>query len=99
MMLGGEIIMSERTAQLLQEVLALDLQERIDVASRLDQSIQSELPEWPHETDEDEEHAELLRRLATVEDGSAELIPFEEAMSRIASELDRRQKARDAAKP
>jgi hypothetical protein len=90
--------MSERSAQLLQEVLALPPDDRAEFTRLLREHEEAELPEWPQEIDEEEEHAELLRRLASVEDGTAQLIPFEEAMDRITTELDRRQKARDSAK-
>lgn len=85
--------MSERASQLLREVLALQLAERIELADRLEASIEEELPPFPS-VSEEEEHAELLRRLEMVENGTAELVPFDLAMSQIRKELDRRRAER-----
>lgn len=91
--------MSERTAQLLQEVLALPPDDRAEFTRLLWEKEMAELPEYPCDRTEEEEQAELDRRLASIEDGTADPVPFDEAMDRIAEELARRQKARDAAKP
>ncbi len=91
--------MSERANQLILEVLALPLEEREEVLSQLYEAEMAELPEGIHVPDEEEEHAELLRRLAMIEDGTAELVPFDDAMDRITEELSRRQKIRDAPQP
>lgn len=91
--------MSERANQLLAEILALPREERWEVTRQLLEREQEEIPELP-ESDESEEEAEarwreeLDRRLASIADGTAELIPWEKARAEIAAELERRRAAR-----
>lgn len=80
--------MSERTGQLLQELLALQLTERISVANRLDESIEAELPEPPNdagtEDDLDErDHRQLLARVAEADAHPERIIDGERAMREI----------------
>jgi putative addiction module component (TIGR02574 family) len=82
MMLGGEIIMSERTAQLLQEVLALPPEERAEFSRLLWEHEDNELPETDP-TEEEANYQLLLQRLAEVDAHPDKLIPGEQAMQEI----------------
>jgi putative addiction module component (TIGR02574 family) len=87
--------MSERTVQLLQEVLALPPDDRAEFSRLLWEHEDAALPEWPHEIDEEAEHAELLRRLASIEDGTAKPRPWAEARAEIRQKLARKRAERD----
>jgi hypothetical protein len=90
----------ERANQLLTEILGLPEAERRELTRQLLDREEQELPEFP-ETDESEEEArirwqaELDRRLASVADGTAELIPIDEALDRGLEELRRRRELRE----
>jgi putative addiction module component (TIGR02574 family) len=84
--------MSGEATNLLQQALNLPPDERYEFAQRLLDSLDSEdlLPDDPAV------RAELERRLKSVEDGTAELIPWEQARENIRAELDRRRAARES---
>jgi hypothetical protein len=90
----------ERANRLLTEILSLPLDERRELTRQLLDREDQEFPEFP-ETDETEEEArvrwqaELDRRLASVADGTAELIPIDEALDRGREELRRRRELRE----
>jgi putative addiction module component (TIGR02574 family) len=75
--------MSESAAKLLEQLLTLPEAERAEIADRLWDSLPA-----GSVTDDPEFHAELERRLASVADGTAELIDgehfFREARERLA---------------
>ena len=82
--------MSGEANGLLQQALNLPPDERYHLAQQLLDSLEGEelIPDDP------EYRAELDRRLQSVADGTAELIPWEEARENIRSELERRRAAR-----
>ena len=83
--------MSGEADALLQRALNLPPDERYQLAQQLLDSLEGEdlLPDDP------EFRAELDRRLKSVEDGTAEFIPWEEAREQIRAELERRRAARE----
>jgi hypothetical protein len=89
--------MSERSGQLLQELLALQLTERISVAISLDESIEAELPEPPIDTGSEEElddrdHRQLLARVAEAEAHPERIIDGERAMREIREYIRTKQR-------
>ena len=83
--------MSDAAATLLQQALALPEPDRRWLADQLDASLgegESQLPDDPVF------RAELARRLQSIADGTAELIPWEIARENIRTELERRREAR-----
>ncbi len=89
--------MSERTGQLLQELLALQLTERISVANRLDESIEAELPEPPNEVGSEDElderdHQLLLARVAEADAHPERIIDGERAMREIREYIRSKQR-------
>lgn len=76
--------MSERSRQLLQELLALDLAERIAVADQLVESIDAELPAVAEDDDQEEaDHRLLLQRVAEADAHPELLIDGDQAMREI----------------
>jgi putative addiction module component (TIGR02574 family) len=88
--------MSEAATTLLDQLLKLTEADRAMIADRLWESLsdakQQELID--ETTDDPEFQAELERRLDTVTDGTAELIPWEKARETIREELEHRRAAR-----
>lgn len=88
--------MSEVATTLFDELLKLPEADRAQIADRLWASLsdaaQQELLGDP--TDDPEFRAELDRRLESVANGTAELIPWEQARANIREELERRRVAR-----
>ena len=81
--------MSGEAHALLQQALNLPPEERYEFARRLLDSLGDDLlPNDP------EYQTELQRRLDSVADGTAELIPWEQARAEIEAELERRRAAR-----
>ena len=83
--------MSDAATTLLEQALALPEDDRRWLAGQLDASIEpgdSQLPDDPAF------RAELDRRLQSIADGTAVLIPWEVARENIRAELDRRRAAR-----
>jgi putative addiction module component (TIGR02574 family) len=73
--------MSPDVDSLTSQVLALPLEQRVELAQRLWQSLEGQL-------DEDEElFAEIARRDAEIESGSVKPIPYDEAMRDIRESL------------
>ena len=86
--------MSGEAETLYQQALNLAADERYQLAQRLLFSLaDDELPDDP------EYRVELDRRLQSIADGTAELVPWEEARDRIRAELDRRRAARQSGNP
>jgi putative addiction module component (TIGR02574 family) len=85
--------MTDAANTLLQQALGLSPEDRIEVAEQLYQSFGDDLL-----PDDPEFHAELNRRLESIENGSAVLIPWKEAREEIRAELERRRAARQAEK-
>ena len=84
--------MSGEANALLQQALNLPPDERYQLAQKLLDSLDGEdlLPDDP------EFRAELDRRLKSIEDGTADVVPWEQARENIRAELDRRRAAREA---
>jgi putative addiction module component (TIGR02574 family) len=87
---------SETATKLLEQLLALPEDERLLVADRLWDSLGDEKKQeiMDETTCDPEFQAELQRRLDSVADGTAELIPWEQAREQIQAELERRRAAR-----
>jgi putative addiction module component (TIGR02574 family) len=86
--------MSETVAKLLEQLLELPSEDRRLIAEQLQGSLDAEqLPDDP------EWRAEFDRRLQSVADGTAELIPWEQARDEIRAELARRWAARTPSEP
>lgn len=83
--------MSDAVAKLLEQAMDLPVTDRREMARRLRESV--ELAEAPPDPAAE---AEIARRLQSIEDGTAELIPWEVAREQIRAELDRRRAARAA---
>jgi putative addiction module component (TIGR02574 family) len=86
--------MSETATKLLEQVLALPQEDRAMIAERLNDSLSEQ-------TDEERDpafEAELNRRLESVADGTANIIPWEQARTEMQAELERRRTARGGAK-
>lgn len=87
--------MSETVASLLERIMDLSAEDQRLIAEHIQASLEAgeaadEMmadPEW---------RAEFERRLQSVADGTAELIPWEEAREQIRSELARRRAERAA---
>jgi hypothetical protein len=79
--------MSERASQLLQELLGLELTERIALADRLEASIDADLPGPTNATSDEEREAEdhrlLLDRVTEADQHPERLIDGEQAMREI----------------
>ena len=88
--------MSETAATLLDQLLKLSEADRAMIADRLWESLSDEKRQEliDETTDDPEFQAELQRRLDSVENGTAELIPWEQARETIREELERRRAAR-----
>ena len=84
--------MSEEAAKLFALALALPDDEREELGQKLIDSVENDdgLPDDP------EWRAELDRRLQSVADGTAELIPWELAREEMHTELERRRAARSS---
>lgn len=82
--------MSEAATKLLEQLLQLPEAERQEIADRLWDSLGDDLADDP------EFQAELQRRLDSVANGNAELIPWEQAREDMRAELERRRAARGA---
>lgn len=91
--------MSDRANQLVQAVLALTPEERDEVMRQLWDREYADLPEYEHTCTEEEEHAELLRRLESVANGTADPLPLDETMTQLRQELARRRDARIKQQP
>ncbi len=93
--------MSETASKLLEQLLTLPEAERLMIADQLWDSLGDEKKqEIMDETTSDPEfQAELQRRLDSVADGTADLIPWEEARERMRAELERRRAARGGGTP
>jgi putative addiction module component (TIGR02574 family) len=86
--------MSGDAETLYQQALNLAADERYQLAQRLlDSLAEDEVPDDP------EFRAELDRRLQSVADGTAQLIPWEEARETLRAELERRRAARRSGNP
>jgi putative addiction module component (TIGR02574 family) len=85
--------MSERANQLLDEVLALPLDERELFADRFWERLE-EVPPSFESAEVEAEHAELMRRLDMVEKGTADSLPHDAAMIEMRAELVRRRAER-----
>ena len=90
--------MSEVATKLLEQLLQLPDAERLQIADKLWDSLRApEKQEAIDETlDDPEFHAELQRRLDSIADGTAELIPWEQARDEMGAELERRRAGRRA---
>jgi putative addiction module component (TIGR02574 family) len=88
--------MSETATKLLEQLLALPEADRLMIAEQLWLSASEEKQQEliDEATSDPEFQAELERRLETVANGTAELIPWEEARVKIQKELERRRAAR-----
>jgi putative addiction module component (TIGR02574 family) len=82
--------MSEAAAKLLEQVLALPEEERAFIVDRLTETLGDDEAE-PDPAFE----AELNRRLDAVANGTAELVPWDQARCEMRAELARRRAARD----
>jgi putative addiction module component (TIGR02574 family) len=89
--------MSETAAMLLEQLLVLPEADRLMVADRLWESLSDARKQevMDEVTSDPEFQAELDRRLKSIEDGTAELIPWEQARENIRAELARRRAARE----
>lgn len=89
--------MSETATTLLDQLMQLSEADRLMIADRLWESLgevaQQEVID--ETTDDPEFQAELERRIDSVADGTAELIPWEQARVTIREELERRRAARN----
>lgn len=85
--------MSEFATSLLQQALTLNADERHELGQQLLDSLEDDdLPDDPAW------RAELDRRLQSVADGTAEIVPWEQAREAMQAELQRRAELR-AGKP
>lgn len=84
--------MSETATKLLVQLLALPEADRAAIADQLNES----LGEVGDDLDPEFE-AELNRRLEAVENGTAEIVPWEQAREAMQAELERRRAARNGA--
>ena len=84
--------MSEEAAKLFELALTLPDEQREELGQKLIESVENDdgLPDDP------EWRAELDRRLQSVADGTAELIPWKQARDEMHAELERRQASRVA---
>jgi putative addiction module component (TIGR02574 family) len=91
-----ETDMSETVTTLLDQLLKLSEADRALIADRLWESLSDEKQEelMDETTSDPEFQAELQRRLDSIADGTAELIPWEQARVTIREELERRRAAR-----
>lgn len=89
--------MSETATTLLDQLMQLSEADRLMVADRLWESLgEAAQQEAIDETTDDPEfQAELERRIDSVANGTAELIPWEQARVTIREELERRRAARN----
>ena len=86
--------MSDEAAKLLELALALPDEQREELGQKLIDSIEDDgLPDDPVW------RAELNRRLQSVANGTAELIPWEVAREEMHAELERRRAARSSGAP
>lgn len=86
--------MSDTVAKLLEQIMELPAEDRRTLAEQIQGSLDAEqLPDDP------EWQAEFERRLQSVADGTAELIPWEQAREDIRAELARRWTARVTSEP
>lgn len=83
--------MSESATKLLIEAMALAPDERFQLAHELLESVDG----YEDVTDDPEFQAELTRRLEAISNGTAELIPWEQARENIRAELERFRLARE----
>jgi len=83
--------MSETATKLLEQLLELPEAERLQIAERLQDSFAD--TEGGELTDDPAFQAELQRRLDSIADGTAELIPWEQARQTMHAELERRRAA------
>jgi putative addiction module component (TIGR02574 family) len=88
--------MSETATKLLEQLLALPEDERLMIADRLWDSLGDEKQQEiiDEAANDPEFQAELERRLDSVANGTAELIPWEQAREEMRAELERRRAAR-----
>ena len=88
--------MSEAATKLLEQLLQLPEAERLQIADQLWESLgDAEKQAAIDETlDDPEFQAELQRRMDSMADGTAELIPWEQAREDMRAELERRRAAR-----
>jgi len=84
--------MSETATKLLEQLLTLPEADRAAIADRLNES----LDELGDDLDPAFE-AELNRRLESVANGTAEVVPWEQARDEMQAELARRRAARNGA--
>jgi putative addiction module component (TIGR02574 family) len=89
--------MSEAATTLLEQLLKLSESDRLMIADRLWESLSDAKREelLDEATDDPEFQAELERRLDSVANGTAELIPWERAREMMREELERRRAARE----
>jgi putative addiction module component (TIGR02574 family) len=89
--------MSETATKLLEQLLQLPQADRLLIADRLWESLgDSEKQAVIDESlDDPEFQAELQRRLESVANGTAEMIPWEQAREEMRAELERRRAARE----
>jgi putative addiction module component (TIGR02574 family) len=81
--------MSETAAKLLEEAMHLPPDERVQLAHSILDSVDAD-----DLMDDPEFRAELQRRLDSVADGTATLVPWEQARDEMRAELARRRAAR-----
>ena len=86
--------MSGEADALLQQALNLSPDERYELAQQLLDSLDDDLL-----PDDPAFHAELNRRLDSIADGTAELLPWDVARENIRAELERRRAARQSENP
>jgi len=84
--------MSETATKLLEQLLALPEADRAAIADQLNES----LDDLSEDLDPAFE-AELNRRLETVANGTADVVPWEQARDEMQAELARRRAARNGA--
>jgi len=87
--------MSDRVTSLLTEVMDLPVEERLVITEHLleDHSVREAAEEhWADPV----WRAEMDRRLQSIEGGTAELIPWDEALVQIRAELARRRAERES---
>jgi len=80
--------MSEIATKLLEQLLTLPEADRAAIADRLNESLDELDPAF---------EAELNRRLESVANGTAEVVPWEQARDEMQAELARRRGARTGA--
>lgn len=81
--------MSDAVHKILAEAQDLSPEERLQVAEQLLESLDREDP------DDAEPREKVEKRLIQIEDGTAVLIPWKEAIENITLELERRKAARE----